>query len=289
MTSLLSLVVTLRPTARATVPVALGPACQAWFLDLLGTADPPLAERLHAGSRRRPYTVSSLQGTGPVRRGRAALKPDGTLWVRFTSLEARLSAVLLEGVVARLPATVTLGGAELAVERATTDASTHPWAGQDNYEALLERHLLGGAKPRRRVGLHFASPTTFRRTGGTFEGKQVRDHDQSLPLPSLVFGSLADAWEAFGPVKLARDVRGFAASCLAVRGFRLESHLVEDGRSRQAGMVGTCEYQALSGDSLWLRLLHLLAAFSFFCGVGRGTTAGWGQARKLRDRDRGKR
>lgn len=279
MSSLVSLVVTLRPTKPATVPAHLGPACQAWFLDLVRAADPALAERLHGASRRRPYTVPSLRDTGSARRGQVTLDPGQSVWVRFTSLEKRLSAVLLEEVAPRLPATVLLGDAELAVETATADAEAHPWAGQSSYETLLQHHLLSSATPGRAMGLHFASPTTFRRTGGTFEGMRVPDHDLPLPLPDLVFGSLADAWEAFAPVKLARDVRAFAAVGLSIRRFRLHTRWVNDGRSRRWGMLGTCEYQALTDDPLWLRLLHLLAAFSFFCGTGRGTTAGWGQTR----------
>lgn len=279
MSALLSLVVILRPTRRATVRADLGPACQAWFLELVRAADPSLAERLHTASRRRPYTVSSLRGTTQPQRGQVTLDPDQSVWVRFTSLEERLSAVLLEEVAPRLPATVTLGGAELAVETATADAEAHPWAGQSSYEALLQQHLLSGVTPGPMVRLHFASPTTFRRTGGTFEGKRVRDHNLPLPLPDLVFGSLADAWEAFAPVKLARDARAFAASCLTIRRFRLQTRWVDDGRSRREGVVGSCEYQVLTDDPLWLRLIHLLASFSFFCGTGRGTTAGWGQTR----------
>ena len=279
MSSLVSLVASLRPAARTTVRADLGPACQAWFLELVRSADPALTRALHAGSRRRPYTVSSLRGGGPIQRGRLRLDPEHPVWVRFTSLEARLSATLLEEVAPRLAGEIRLGGVRWAVEEATLEAAEHPWAGRSSYEALLEQHLLADAAPRPAVGLHLASPTTFRQTGGTFEGQQVRDHDQLWPLPELVFGSLADTWQSFSPVKLERDVRAFAATCLAARRFRLATRLVDDGRSRQGGVSGTCAYQILSGDRLWRRLIHLLAAFSFFGGVGRGTAAGWGQAR----------
>lgn len=282
MSSLVSLVVRLRPTRGATVPTDLGPACQAWFLELVGAADAALARRLHADSRLRPYTVSSVQGAERPEQGRVALDPRRPVWVRFTSLEARLSAVLLEEVRAGLPATVALGGAELTVEGATADATAHPWARQSGYEALLQQHLLRGGHPRGVVGLQFVSPTVFRRTGGTFEGRRVRDHDLPLPLPELVFGSLADSWEAFAAVQLGRDVRSFAGSCVTMGRFRLQTRWVNDGRSRQEGVVGSCEYAILSDDPLWRRLIHLLAAFSFFGGTGRGTTAGWGQTRAMR-------
>jgi CRISPR-associated endoribonuclease Cas6 len=252
-------------------------------LDLVGAADPLLAQRLHAGSRRRPYTVSSLRGTRAERRGRVSLDPDQSVWLRFTSLEASLSEVLLGDVISHLPGMVSLGGAEMAVEGATIDAASHPWAAQSDHETLLEQHLLGSPRHQRKVRLQFASPTTFRRTGGRFEGRKLPDHDQPMPLPDLVFGSLADAWEAFAPVSLARDVRGFAARCLAVRRYRMQTRLVDDGRSRQAGAMGTCEYQVLSDDPLWLHLVHLLAAYSLFCGTGRGTAAGWGQTRPMHD------
>lgn len=289
MNSLVSLVITLQPTAPATAPAHLGPACQAWFLNRVHAADPALAKGLHTSSQRRPYTVSALQETSPTRSSagssrRVKLDPAHPVWLRATTLEPELSAVVLETVLPRLPGTTTtLGGAELTVTGATVDAAAHPWAGRSSYEALVERHLMGPQTPRRTVGLRFASPTTFRRTGQTFEEQRIPDHNQLLPLPELVFGSLAQAWDAFAPVKVTGDVRAFAAACLAVRNYQLKTRLVDDGRSRQMGLLGDCTYQVFTQDPFWLRVLHLLAAFSFFCGVGRGTTAGWGQVRRMKD------
>lgn len=277
MSSLVSLVVTLRPLARTTVPAHLGPACQAWFLGLVAAVDSTLARHLHAGNGRRAYTVSPLQDAGTPRQGRVELTPERTVWVRFTSLSTPLGTLLAEEDGLQLPPTVTLGGAELRVEMKSTNGAAHLWAGQSSYETLLERYVLSGAHPGRRLALRFASPTAFRRTGGTFEAKRVHDHDVCVPLPDLVFGSLADAWEAFGPVKLSRDVRSFATQCLAMERFSLRTCLVDDGRGRHPGLLGSCHYQALVDDALWLRLVHLLAAYSFFCGTGRATAAGWGQ------------
>jgi len=289
MNTLISLVVTFQPATAATVPAHLGPACQAWFLDQVRSADPTLVAGLHANSRRRPYTVSALQGATPTRSSagaprRAKLDPAQPVWLRVTTLDPALSALVLDGVLPRLPGrTTALAGAELVVTGATTDAAAHPWAAHTTYEALVQEHLMGALTPRHVVGLHFASPTTFRRTGQTFEGQRVPDHDLLWPLPELVFGSLADAWNAFAPVRLTCDVRAFAAAGLAVRHYRLKTLLVDDGRVRQMGLLGDCAYQVFTDDPFWLRVLHLLAAFSFFCGVGRGTTAGWGQVGRMKD------
>nr|MBC8254120.1 hypothetical protein [Ardenticatenia bacterium] len=238
MSSLVSLVVRLRPTRGATVPTDLGPACQAWFLELVGAADAALARRLHADSRLRPYTVSSVQGAERPEQGRVALDPRRPVWVRFTSLEARLSAVLLEEVRAGLPATVALGGAELTVEGATADATAHPWARQSGYEALLQQHLLRGGHPRGVVGLQFVSPTVFRRTGGTFEGRRVRDHGLAPPPPGLGLGRPGDRWGAFGAGEVGGGGRRFAGSCGAMGGFCVRTGGVGGGGGRPEGGGG---------------------------------------------------
>lgn len=64
---LISAVLTLQPTAPATVPANLGRATHAWFLDQVRQLDPALADALHAPNQERPFTVSNLWGGRPQR------------------------------------------------------------------------------------------------------------------------------------------------------------------------------------------------------------------------------
>ncbi|RLC76057.1 MAG: CRISPR-associated protein Cas6, partial [Chloroflexi bacterium] len=56
---LLAAVITLTPTAPATVPAALGRATHAWLLDRIQQTDAPLAQHLHESDGPRPFTASN--------------------------------------------------------------------------------------------------------------------------------------------------------------------------------------------------------------------------------------
>jgi CRISPR/Cas system endoribonuclease Cas6 (RAMP superfamily) len=45
--------------------------------------------------------------------------------------------------------------------------------------------------------------------------------------------------------------------------------------------VGTVAYAALNGDRCWLSMMHTLAAFALYAGVGAGAGLGFGQCRLL--------
>lgn len=274
---LLSWVISLQPTEPTAVPANLGRAAHAWFLDQVARADPALSDALHAGTGLRPFTVSNLLGTGRRWQGETALSPERTYALRVTSFSPALSSLLRERVLSDAPETVSLGPATLRVTGSATDPSEHPWAGEETFEGLVQRHTLA-AQPPRRVTLQFASPTLFR----------SEDKDVPLPLPGLVFGGLLDRWNAFAPLQVHPEVRRYAEECLAVSRYRLETALVRFGehgeRGVMSGCLGRCTYALLVRDRYWMGLIHLLAAFALYAGVGRRATMGLGQARALPER-----
>lgn len=285
---LLSAVIRLSPTRPVTLSADLGRAVHAWFLARVRQADPAQAEALHAPNAPRPFTLSSLRGVGRPVGGQVTLTPEREYWIRVTSMDAALSRFLLEEVLPALPGEAELAGAPFAVRGATCDPAEHPWAGQTTYEALVQEHMLGRERPERSLTLHFASPTTFRRTGGESaltdgEGRAYRiaGHNVPLPLPGLVFDSYLQRWNRFAPVALPPEVKRYAEECVAVSRHRIQTVLVEYGEAREVSFVGTCRFTALVADPYWLRLLHLLAAFAFYAGTGHHTTRGMGQTRKL--------
>ena len=109
-----------------------------------------------------------------------------------------------------------------------------------------------------------------------------------LPLPGLVFGGLLDRWNAYAPLQVHPEVRRYAQECLGFGRYRLETALARFGEQGQRGVVsgctGTCSYSFLSRDRYWMGLVHLLAAFARYAGVGRRTSMGLGQARALEGR-----
>ncbi len=287
---LVSVVIKLAVEEASTVPIDLGRATHAWFLDRVRAADPTLAERLHQSNAVRPFTVSALRGVRRTTQGQVTLEAGREYWLRVTSLQPELSQRVVDEVVPALPGEIRLAETTFRVVSVTSDPREHAWAGQTSYQALAQEHLLGAKRPARKIRLHFASPTTFRRTQGETsltdeKGRayRVAGHNVTLPLPGLVFDSYLQRWNAFAPIALHPDVKRYAEECVAISRYQLRTRLVEFGPAREVGFVGACQFMALVQDQYWMRLLNLLAAFSLYCGTGRKTAMGMGQTRITTD------
>ena len=102
-----------------------------------------------------------------------------------------------------------------------------------------------------------------------------------VPLPRLVFGSLLRRWNAYAPVALPEnETLRFATEALAITRYRLQTRSVplKNGGLR-IGAIGEAAYRAIPYDRYWMSVMHVLASFALFAGVGAGTTVGLGQAR----------
>ncbi|HMA33158.1 MAG TPA: CRISPR system precrRNA processing endoribonuclease RAMP protein Cas6 [Chloroflexia bacterium] len=262
----LAAVIRLRLVETAPLPPYLGRAAHACFFELLGAVDQGFADELHNADRPKGFTVSDLIGL-PAQAQVPAGQPCA---LRLTSTDTHLSQLLRDRILPGLPDRLQLGGQAFAVEGVATDAAAHPLAGAADPAELAASFLFRGPPPGNRITLTFASPTTFR-SGG---------HNVPLPLPALVFGGYLDRWNAQVESQLSPDLRRFAEECVGVSRYRLETALVpvEPGAA-QVGFTGTCQFTVLNHDNYWIRLLHLLAAFSFWCGTGYKTTMGLGQTR----------
>jgi CRISPR-associated endoribonuclease Cas6 len=289
---LTSLVLQLQSPTEANLPATLGRAGLALLLGLIRDQDAALAQTLHDTDGPKPLTASNLVMGKRTREGSLRLEAGQTGWLRFTGLTAEVSRCL-QALAARPPETVELGGHLLRVTGATLDSTRQPWAGQISYQDLAAPYLLGGRpNPAGRVQLEFVSPTTFK-SGGRLV---------PLPLPELVFGSLLDRWQAFAPIGLHPEVRRFAAEAVVLSRYAVRTHgapysKAEGGgtaeqreraetahtKSKRAnvliGFTGQVVFTVLNRDRYWLSVLHLLAAFAFYSGVGYQTTAGLGQVR----------
>ncbi len=263
---LIAIVLQLTAPADAVLPANLGPAAHGLFLDLLRRADPDLAAALHDPAQAKPFTAASLpQPPRPAGAKAAAGQPVA---LRFTSIHTGLTALLRQRVLPNLPPTLTLSDIPCAVQGAAADPSAHPWAGQETYEALIQRCLFPAQDQGRRIALRFHTPTTFRTAG----------HNQPLPLPDLVFGGLAERWNAFSPTPISTEVRDACAGQVAINNFQLTSVMVPFQGHAHVGCQGTCQYVVLGQEDFLGRSLHLLAAYAFYAGVGYRTTMGMGVA-----------
>ncbi|MEI7988522.1 MAG: CRISPR system precrRNA processing endoribonuclease RAMP protein Cas6 [Chloroflexota bacterium] len=272
---LLSLVLSLRPLqmeVERELPRWWGRAALAMLLNLIRQQDDRLAQELHDTQGVQPFTASNLIGRFPQRR----LDTNSTYNLRLTVLQPRLAAILLKGVQPGgglvVGSQVELDYMPFTVEAAYTEAGQHPWAANGTYQELAARRLLTPTSPERSLALQFSSPVSFKSDGVMLP----------LPLPGLVFGSLLDKWNAFAAVVFPLEARQFAEKCLAVKRYRLYTRAValKDEATRIGG-VGEIVYTTLNYDRYWMSVMHTLADFAFYCGVGMSASMGMGQCRRL--------
>ena len=127
-----------------------------------------------------------------------------------------------------------------------------------------------------RVKLHLGSPTAFKSAG----------HHFPLPLPELVFGSLADRWNAFSPVVLSPEMRTFGHETIGISDFNLRSQRTSTkDEGMVIGGVGRVTYRLFTADRNWLAQVHMLANFAVYSGVGVKTAFGMGQVRCMTERE----
>ncbi len=239
------------------LPPSPGRAAQAWLLDTVRRADSSLANGLHSGQSRRPYTIGILPN-------------EATL--RITSVSADLSALLIDVILPQVK-TIRLVGVDAEVTAVQT--TDHLWAGRSDLETLA-RAAFDSADTRQ-WGLAFATPTTFHQHG----------MDVPLPLPALVYGSLIQAWNTFSPLPLPVHIGNFIDQSIGIARHRIATRIVQFGAAeRHIGFVGTVSYivkPTLTADEIrpYAPLLNLLTQFAFYTGVGARTTVGMGQTRPL--------
>jgi len=273
---LISLVLTLHPLAQAEpgqpLPLWWGRAAHALLLKTLRELDENLAQDIHDEEGVRPFTVSSL--TGSFRGGQLDLQ--GSYSLRFSGLTAQVSGFLWQAAQpgGRLAPgqKVELDYQAFEVTTAAWEPAVKEWAATASYSELAASRLVNSQAAERHLALQFSSPTQFHSQG----------HTMPLPLPELVFGSLADRWNSFAPVAFPPELKRYAAECLAINRFELGSHtvLIKNGGKR-IGAQGTIGYTTLNYDRYWMSLVQTLAAFALFAGVGAGVSMGMGQARQI--------
>lgn len=268
-TDLIAVVLTVAPTEPVLMPPHLGRAVYQFWLDYLDQADSKLAQEIHDSQERKPFTCSGLIGGKRVSRTERQYTPDQPAWLRLTGLTPTICKHLQQ-LVNEPPERIELDRVPFVVQAVTAAPDEHKWAGHSGYQALAAPYLLAQIEPSYRVGLHFASPTTFRSQGIS----------QPVPMPGWVFGSLLDRWNSFSEVLLADEVRRFAEECMALSHYRLRTRAIPlKAQVVQMGCLGTARYHLVRRDRFWASMIGLLAAYSFYSGVGYQTTIGLGQTR----------
>jgi hypothetical protein len=277
-------------------------------------ADPEIAGWLHGGNKRRLFTCSSLLFPYPPARMCAAeqrnvhlpLTPEQTYQVRITLLLGELFPLFHHALTtftrgtdktasaSKTPFT-QLGNQQFALEGVVVNASDDPtgWTGWTSFADLVAQARttrMGRTFP---LILEFASLTTFSR--GSSKDTSYDNYFARLPLPHLVFPSLAKRWQELAPPELTGVVqceqfdRYIQEDGIIIDEYDLQPHAVKFTTHWQPGFVGTCTYllrsprwEVSSTDEASLTVrqqMALLTHFAFYTGVGYKTAMGMGQAR----------
>lgn len=290
-----ALVLTLTPLAPL-AQKATGWQALRWFKAWLDQRDPALFARLQESNHYRAYTVAVIpaQGRYPA-------------WLRVTSVDPDLSALLADDPPARPGDEITLdpagGRVRFTVDDVLAGDSQRPpfaapdadpqgpasWAGGTNFAALVATLMQPVENPPLSVRLHFHTCTSFRlNTGGSVRA------NLPLPVPHHVLKSILAQWEGLSPAPLPVLVGEFIDRYVWVRYHRIRTEMAISGageRGKTVGFAGLVQFNMAGRGQVpremrrdwrhYVDVVRLLAAFSFYCGTGSGTTHGLGMTLPL--------
>ncbi|MDR3573119.1 MAG: CRISPR system precrRNA processing endoribonuclease RAMP protein Cas6 [Anaerolineaceae bacterium] len=280
--NLISLVLLVRPLKQTEnkLPIWWGSAAHNLLLQTIKTADESLAKTYHDEQSIRPFSVSTLMGRFPERK----FSDDFTYLLRFTGINKEVTKILYNahqpnGLLAP-GSIIELDHLNFQIENAFCDHEAHSFADTSSYPELVSRSMLSSQPPANDICFQFNSPTYF----SSEKTQSPRNKQFPFPLPDLIFGSLLDRWNAFGLLAFPPELRKYAAECLLIKRFDLKSRRIPVVGGIQIGMVGKVVFVTSNYDRYWMSLLHVLADYAFYSGVGAKIAFGLGQAQKVEGR-----
>ena len=273
-----ALAIRLIPEADLPCELATGRAAHGLAFDLLGRANPLLADRLHAMPVKPFATAPLVDADG---RRPPSFAAGRVTWMRLALLEDELYPAILAGDLTGTK--LRMGNVPLAwAGWAVADAGAPVEVGAQPYSTLWGDAATGPTLIR----LAFRTPTAI----------SQGDADLPLPVPAKLWAGYATRWRTFAPeVQLPNEIdEGLE------RWLRLSNYEIRPARWRYAfpdGAGGTRLYTHL-GFLGWIEVTldrkatrafaqaaRALAAFSFYAGSGMKTTMGMGQTTPSFGRD----
>ena len=235
------------------------------FFRMLQAASQELASYVHEQMKMKPFTVSSLQGKKykPVR-GKIYVKLGDVFQWRVTGMHESILQAMLQTEPGDV---LQVNSLPMQVKSLTADGEQNPRAG-----FFAENDLLGlslGEENFSRLTIDFISPTAFR----------VDVVDYPMPLPWLVFPSLAEKWQQLDmPAEIDKaQVRELSEKVYIEHwSGRTKSVYLTPQRGVNT-FTGTVSYNLSQLPVEERQVLLLLAQFGVFAGCGRMAGQGLGQ------------
>ncbi|MGM9580877.1 MAG: CRISPR system precrRNA processing endoribonuclease RAMP protein Cas6 [Anaerovibrio sp.] len=247
------------------LPEFTGRVMHGVFFRMLQEASRELASYVHEQMKMKPFTVSALQGKKykSVRGKIYVSKGDVFQW-RVTGLHESILQVMLQAEPGYM---VRVNSLPMQVKALTADGEQNPRAG-----FLAETDLLGlvlGEENFSRLTIDFLSPTAFR----------VDVVDYPMPLPGLVFPSLAEKWQQLDmPAEIDRaQVKEIAEKVYIEHWSGRTRSVYLTPRRGVNTFTGTFSYNLSQLPMEERQVLLLLAQFGVFAGCGRMAGQGLGQ------------
>lgn len=274
MTHFYALVINLTAQHEASLAISHGQFAQAAFMALVRAVQPELAQALHDLSDHKPYTLSPLHGRLERRDGRYVLPAGWRGYFRLTLLHTSLFNVFMQRLLTEPHVAIRLGKADFVIDSVYGAPGSHPWCGYATAESLQAEAGLA-----QQIRLEFATPTSFNQTDKADSGAA---RVALLPEPRLIWTSLSAKWQRFTSLPLPDGFQAWAERNVVVSEVRRwETRALRYKGGDLLGGLGDVTFQALHDDPAMVRAWNLLADFAFFSGVGRKTTIGMGQCRRV--------
>jgi len=269
-----SLVINFTPISDIPVGYTSGKHLHALFFTLVNSVNPELAQYFHQSEANKSFTVSSLQVISNYKnrdkflnyKQQNNIKKGSNCWWRITLLDDTLFSKLTKlWLNLRPQKPYHLGSGELMITSVLASPDSHLWANAISYQELYNQ----ASATERNITLKIYTPTAFR------QGK----YDVSLPTAELVFNSLLRKWEKYSNISFSNA----NFDCLFPAYFDINTEIVIEPKTKFIGCIGTINYKILGEvETTLIKQINTLADYSFFSGLGRKTTMGFGIIKRLK-------
>lgn len=281
---LLAVILHLQAKQNCTLPATNGHMVRGAFYEMLRSSSADLSRSLHEANEQKPFTLSGLRGKLPLPGQKTAdiysspvipVVDGGNYWIRVTSLESEFSGKLMDVLASKVKSSLRIGAVQFQI--AGYALHSHSRAGTTLYSRLMEECLSASTPAPLCLKWTFISATTF----------HSHKRNRLFPEPSTILAGLLKRWNHFCPKTCRLPHEGdnhFTLSVeqsLMVSANQLRTRMLDFGEERrEIGFTGHVEYRPdKPADTELLKLFHLLGRFSFFSGIGYGTTKGMGQVK----------
>ncbi|QSR87921.1 CRISPR-associated endoribonuclease Cas6 [Methylacidiphilum caldifontis] len=256
-----------------------GDHLHAAFFNILSEGSEEISRKLHSEEGRKAFTVSPLFYKGSMvfslssldkkdlKTKDQQLRDGDQVWFRVTLLDDSVFPVFSLRFLENPNPEIRLGLVELLVrEVKVTTGKEAQWNGFSNYKKLYE-----SAEPLDEMTLQFATPTSFKQG----------DKNTLFPIPELVFKGYIVKWNKYSGITIDDSLINHIEDSVILSQYDLKTLPFLEGKTITPGFVGTCRFKIKNRDKEFLKIINLLADFSFFAGTGKKTTHGMGMTRRI--------